>query len=292
MTETAGDRWAPIVVDQPVFAFEPRPDQGRNFRSDISADGWSTRTLTVRAASVRGYSHRYQGAPRQDEFAVAAHPDGTVVFAVADGVSSATESDTGAWTACRTVLTDLLRALDQGVDPVPWHELVTRTAGLLVERARRRSGAERGDPAEAERLFATTLVAGTVRPTPDGHTVSLVQVGDSSAWVLHAGRYVPVLSTKSTKGGEVLSHAVVPLPRVPADLRPVEFTLPPDGVLLVGTDGFADPLGDGTGLVGKLFGEGLAAVPPPLGMAHLLDFSRETFDDDRTLVAIWPREPQ
>jgi hypothetical protein len=30
---------------------------------------------------------------------------------------------------------------------------------------------------------------------------------------------------------------------------------------------------------------------PGRALAHLLDFSRETFDDDRTLVALWPRLP-
>ncbi|MGH3832079.1 MAG: hypothetical protein ACRDRS_16810 [Pseudonocardiaceae bacterium] len=60
-------------------------------------------------------------------------------------------------------------------------------------------------------------------------------------------------------------------------------------VLLVGTDGFGDPLGDGSGLVGDLFREVLASPPPPLGLAHALDFSRETFDDDRTLLVVWPQ---
>jgi hypothetical protein len=62
-------------------------------------------------------------------------------------------------------------------------------------------------------------------------------------------------------------------------------------VLLVGTDGFGDPLGDGDGKVGQLFAEHLKMPPPPRALAHLLDFSRETFDDDRTLLAIWPLPP-
>jgi hypothetical protein len=64
--------------------------------------------------------------------------------------------------------------------------------------------------------------------------------------------------------------------------------LAPGEVLLVGTDGFGDPLGAGDGAVGALFAGALRVPPPPLGLAHLLDFSRETFDDDRTLVAVWP----
>ena len=32
------------------------------------------------------------------------------------------------------------------------------------------------------------------------------------------------------------------------------------------------------------------SVPSLIEFAHAVDFSRETFDDDRTLVAVWPRK--
>jgi len=38
-----------------------------------------------------------------------------------------------------------------------------------------------------------------------------------------------------------------------------------------------------------LLADCLRTPPPPRAFAHVLDFSRETFDDDRTLVSIWPR---
>jgi hypothetical protein len=31
------------------------------------------------------------------------------------------------------------------------------------------------------------------------------------------------------------------------------------------------------------------AVPSLIEFAHAVDFTREAFDDDRTLVAVWPR---
>ena len=71
--------------------------------------------------------------------------------------------------------------------------------------------------------------------------------------------------------------------------RPTTARLSPTQILLVGTDGFSDPLGDGDGLVGALFARHLTTPPPPVWLAHVLDFSRETFDDDRTLLAVWPR---
>jgi hypothetical protein len=78
-------------------------------------------------------------------------------------------------------------------------------------------------------------------------------------------------------------------PTDPAPVTPIESGLRQDSVLLIGTDGFGDPLGDGDGKVRQLFAGHLASPPAARGLAHLLDFSRETFDDDRTLVALWPR---
>jgi hypothetical protein len=117
----------------------------------------------------------------------------------------------------------------------------------------------------------------------------MIQIGDSGAWVLRGDRYYPVLDQKHDHGAPVISSAVSPLPRIPAPLPVAEFELDPDAVLLVGTDGFGDPLGDGDGQVGQLFTQHLASPPAPRALAHLLDFSRETFDDDRTLLAIWQR---
>jgi len=78
------------VVGDPIFDFEPKPPELRPYRADTVCDGWSTPRFTMRLASVRGYSHRYAGTPRQDEADVAFHPaTGAVVFAVADGVSGA-----------------------------------------------------------------------------------------------------------------------------------------------------------------------------------------------------------
>jgi hypothetical protein len=64
-------------------------------------------------------------------------------------------------------------------------------------------------------------------------------------------------------------------------------------VLVIGTDGLGDPLGGGEGGVGNLLREVLtgSGTPSLIEFAHAVDFSRETFDDDRTLVAIWPRPP-
>ena len=90
-------RWATIIVDEPIMDFEPKPPSSRFYLPDTIFDGWSTEHFTIRLASVRGYSHRYRGVPRQDDAEVVFHPEsGTVLFAVADGVSGASESHVGA----------------------------------------------------------------------------------------------------------------------------------------------------------------------------------------------------
>ncbi|MBS2965365.1 protein phosphatase 2C domain-containing protein [Actinocrinis puniceicyclus] len=282
--------WAPIVVDRPTTEFEPKPPGARHL-PDTEFDGWSTAHATVRLASVRGYSHRYYGKPRQDHVEACVHAaTGTVLFAVADGVSSAEEAEVGARLACGTALAVMTEHLDAGHAP-QWREVLRTAADQLLMAAARRYG-RAIDPAEAEKLFATTLVAGFATPAPEGLTASMARIGDSGAWLLAEGQYRPALGAKDDPAAAVVSSAVHPLPRVPDPPDQTQLTLVPGQVLLVGTDGFGDALGDGRGQVGRLFAQWLAQPPPARGLAHLLDFSRETFDDDRTLLALWPRTVQ
>jgi hypothetical protein len=284
----ADDRWAPIIVDRAVLPFSPRPAPHHAYRPDTIVDGWSTPEFTVRLASTRGYAHRYDGTPRQDDAVVAVHAGtGAVVFAVADGVSAAPQSHVGARLACRTAVDAVIRALDER-GAVDWTSVVEATAIRLTRHAGEALGTSRPDVAAAERLLATTLVAGTVEPDPSGPIATLVQAGDSGAWLLQAGRFEGLLTGKTDPDSPVFSSAVAALPRVTGHVRPFSLRLPADATLLVGTDGFGDPLGDRSGLVGDLFRRVLSDPPPPLGLAHALDFSRETFDDDRTLLAVWP----
>jgi hypothetical protein len=279
--------WDPIIVELPTAEFEPKPPVG-GYQPDTEFDGWSTDHITVRLASVRGYSHRWYGQPRQDHVSARVHKrTGTVLFAVADGVSSAQQAQVGAYFACDSAITVINSQLHQGGDP-DWIGVLRTAADRIVAEASRELGRP-ADPAEAEALFATTLVVGVAKPVPAGLAVSMARIGDSGAWVLEAGEYRPVLGLKNDPAAAVVSSAVHPLPRVPAAAAQARFTLGPGQALLVGTDGFGDPLGDGRGQVGRLFARWLSQPPPARGLAHLLDFSRETFDDDRTLLVLWPR---
>jgi len=279
-----------MVIGTPVAEFEPRPPHPVAHRPDIAADGWGTGQFTVRAASVRGYQHRHDGTPRQDDFALACHPgSGAVVAAVADGVSSVDLAHVGATLACRNVVDQLLRTLDE--DPsaaIDWPDLMRCAGWALVEFAAGQPEAGPGETAadRAERLLATTLVVTVVRPRPDGAVADVAGIGDSPAWQLRGSAWHALLGEQD---GEMVTPAVAALPRVPAEVAVASVELAGGDVLLLGTDGIGGALGDGSGLVGAAFAGGLAQPPAPLDLAHLLDFSRETFDDDRTLVAVWPR---
>jgi len=280
-------------VDVPGLEFEARPPSQYAFDfPDSECEGWSTDALTVRFASVRGAKHRYYRQPRQDTARAAVHEaTDSIVFAVADGVSSAAESHQGAIEACRASVERILHLLDHTPGPLDPVDVAAHAAERLRQLAEWRLGATQPGTAEVARLYATTLVAGAVRPTAGGLVVELFRVGDSGAWLLNraGGGYRPLFSSKTGSDTQLVSNEVSALPRIPARIEAATGRLEEPWTLLVGTDGFGDPLGEGDGQVGALFAQHLATPPPPLWLGHVLDFTRETFDDDRTLLAIWPR---
>jgi serine/threonine protein phosphatase PrpC len=263
------------------------------FRPDVVIDGWSTDAMTVRGVSQRGHLHRYNGAPRQDDFALHHLPDGRVIALVADGVSGAPQSHIGASTAIKQAAEWLHSHLDDDVPNTDWLALLKTAAWALNERAQSLLGLDAPDPVRAEQQLATTMVCAIIEPTGAGTLRAyLVNAGDSVAWLLTAGEFVAILAGKTVAASGIASSAVVGLPRVPSEVTPQVVDIANDDVLLMGTDGIGDPMGSGQGGVGDLFREVLTkpSVPSLIEFAHAVDFSRETFDDDRTLVAVWPRK--
>jgi hypothetical protein len=290
---------AQIVVGSPSPTVEPAVIAPKYhsvpFRPDVVIDGWSTEAVTVRGVSQRGHLHRYNGAPRQDDFAAHHLPDGRVIVLVADGVSGAPQSHIGASTAIKQGVEWLHSQLGADLAATDWSALFKSTAWALTERAQTLLNLAEPDPVRAEEQLATTLVCAVIEPTgAGGLRAYLVGVGDSSAWLLlPSGRFVELLGAKAVTADGMSSSMVAGLPRVPADIAPVVVEITTGEVLVIGTDGIGDPLGGGEGGVGNLLREVLTGpgTPSLIEFAHAVDFSRETFDDDRTLVAIWSRPP-
>lgn len=287
-------RWRPVSVGTPGPRLEPKPTSEKfrsfPFRPDTVVDGWSTGKVTVRGASLRGHAHRYYGQPRQDDFVVHVLPTGRVVVAVADGVGNCVHAHVGATSAVRYVPHWVQAYAAEVGSAIDWDELIRGAAWTIVEQAKTTLGLEEPDRAAAARDFSTTLVVAIVDPRDDGSAdVRITDVGDSGAWVLSRGGFESLIAGKSADEGGITSSAVSGLPRVPQTLQVRSVVLEPGEVLLVGTDGIGDPLGSGEGGVGNLFKDVLGVgVPSLLEFANAADFSRETFDDDRTLVAVWP----
>lgn len=260
------------------------------FRPDTVVDGWQLDGVAVRAASVRGDLHRFNGAPRQDDVLIAEF-DGRVIVLVADGVSSALHSHLGASAATRYGAQWLESQRGTALEDLDLSNLFDNVAYGLVSTCRTMHQMNDDDQELASREFATTLVVAVVERDVDrwDHWVGrLAAVGDSGAWVLtQDGRFVALTEGKNADG--IASNVTASLPLDGASRGTAPIDIAPGQVLLLGSDGFGDPLGDGRGIVGdvfrELFGQGL---PRPLAVAHALDFSRERFDDDRTLAAVIP----
>jgi serine/threonine protein phosphatase PrpC len=296
VSQVKGPIWVPQLVigsASPDVETVPIDDAFRSvpFRPDTVIDGWSHDSVAVLGTSIRGHFHRYNGAPRQDDFAAHLMPDGRIIAVVADGVSAATQSHFGSTTVVNYAAQWLLSQMPACTEQTDWKTLVRSTAWALAERAQVLFGTEAPDPGLAERELATTMTCAVVEPSPSGALRAFViGIGDSGAWLLRQGEFHALLGGKAVTEGGISSSAVSALPRVPTVIEPSVAEVEPGDVLLIGTDGIGDPLGGGEGGVGNLFRElfGNQAPPSLIEFAHAVDFSRETFDDDRTLVAVYP----
>ena len=269
----------PLTIGEPAPAIEPRLAAGEPYRPDTIADGGSVFGLTVRAASVRGLTKRYLGGPRQDDLCLAVHsPTSTLIAAVADGVSAAARSDLGAALAVRYATAAVARQLDEG--EIDWPAVFEQAAWALVSEARRTGD----DPAG----LSTTLLVAAVSAVSAGGEVSaqVAAVGDSPAFRLRTKHYDPVVDSRPSEDG-LIGGGVAALPRDARDVLVGSCTLAPGQVLLMCTDGVALPLAGGTGELGSVLARELARPPDVVDFARLLDFSRSTYDDDRTLIAVF-----
>lgn len=275
----------------------PRADRENWHRRDSVFDGITfeaarvKRRLDLRAASVRGLSHRAYGKPRQDEYGYQLTPDGRyLVLCVADGLSSGPRSHLAAEVAVRTGTALLVSALatttPAGLD---WEQIVGEVAGHIVTYARKRlPGGTDMTVDDVVGWMGTTATYAVIDLADEVLDVHAVMIGDSSAWVLRADGWDPLSEVKNA-GAEIATSAVEALPRVGQRDRPrLRAKVSPGEALVLMTDGVGDPLGDGNGEVGAFLGTAWRTPPHEVDFVGQVGFSRRTFDDDRTVIAVWP----
>ncbi len=278
----------------------PRPDERFPFRHDMVSDSvripGDAGELHVMGASVRGLSHRYYGKVRQDSFGRLVSDDGQwLIVAVADGVSSGDHSHIAADIVCELGCRMVSRQLvERDAAELDWTAVLRFLSTEMVEHAAGEFGlVEPSLEQVAERLAATALFAVVrVEPKETGdRPVHVMALGDTSAWLLRPDvkpAWNPLHEVKNA-GRAVASSATMALPGLPPQpVPPVATTLRAGEVLVLMSDGVGDPLGGGTGDVGEVLAETWREPPDPFAFTAQVGFQRRSYDDDRTVVAVWP----
>ncbi|MEV4412057.1 protein phosphatase 2C domain-containing protein [Catellatospora sp. NPDC049609] len=265
-----------LLTRQPVAEQEPPlpswvigrcTTQSSYFHGRCGGEG--ARRLLVRGAALRGREHAQSGRHGQDAIgAVWNESRGVLYLAVADGVGSLVDSDRAAHAAVRQALS-LCRDLPVRAD------FATHVGEMFREIGR----ALRASPDTAG--GATTLVVAEVRPSPGGAALHVTGVGDSEAWLLADGGWMPLHHERDDARG----NATRSLPgQVP--LRRWQEEVPAGAVLLLASDGFAGAVAQRSPLGAELAARWRVPPAPTEFLVHV-DFHDGYRADDRGVLAVW-----
>ncbi|WP_181308670.1 protein phosphatase 2C domain-containing protein [Nonomuraea fuscirosea] len=277
----AGNKPSPIAVLLPVPPLLGHPS--------VQAESGGIGGVTVRAASCRGREHMAEGESRQDAFVVGSSADGRwLIAAVADGVGTTFHAECAAQTAVGTVVREVARLLKgnpAGPRDDDWSAAFGAAADAVKER-RADLSAYAGDG----RPCSTTLVALVAPVHPgSGDPVYCAGVGDSLAFRL-GGRtreWEALLVPDASGTGGISDNVTWALPSGLDHLRTAVVRWERDDVLCLGTDGFTHALGHGSPLRDELAAE-WRTPPDIMTFIRDVDYHRATFNDDRTVVGLWP----
>jgi hypothetical protein len=239
--------------------------------------------MVIRAASVRGLLHRFNGTPGQDAFAIAQYhredrdaPQAIAV--VCDGVGALGRSHEAARLVSRLLA-------GAGTNGVPWPDafaLANEEVHALAKQA------SCGGPDDADlNGMATTAVAVAVNRVADTWILTSAWVGDSSLWHLsRAGEWSLLTGAAPEDSDETFySSGVRPLPSADGACASGEFSVTGGAIFLM-SDGVANPL-RWSREVRKTLAGWWARPPDPFTFAAQVGFARRSHTDDRTVVGIW-----
>ncbi|MCX5212350.1 protein phosphatase 2C domain-containing protein [Kitasatospora sp. NBC_00240] len=282
-------RKAPAYPPEPAgLPSASAPDLYASLLPDTVLDGGTFGRVVVRAASVRGDSHRYAGECRQDALLVAEVGE-LALLLVADGVGSQPHSQRGSNGIGRllakqirnkaSALSGYLARGDETNFAGLVNNAVTEAAAELKQEAERQ-----GLPAEA---YSTTMRALLVPLDPDVRVRGFVSVGDGGLLRLREGVWTPL--DRTTDAQPVIDSATdcLPGPYQHAHARLISDGRPAD-VLVLCTDGFSLPLA-GEAEMRELLAGQWGGRPVP-GLAEFLwqtQVRARSYDDDRTVICLW-----
>jgi len=285
---------------------------------DSVSDGGTAGGLAIRAASVRGLHHRYDGKPRQDSYGAALSDDGQWLIAVvADGVGNGSKSQDAAALVSRhgpRLIREQLASASAAshptshstsIDPsdLDWWSVFEQLATIIVKHGQQTletpssDGGTRGTVPSAREVAsemastATFAICHTAPSVQDGWKVTVASQGDSPVWALSAGGSWRRLAGSKSAGADGLATSkVLALPLLPAErgTHPVTTEiLAPDCTLLLMSDGVGDPLWEADDDVALTLGRAWARPPLQHQFTAQIGFGRKGFDDDRTVVGVW-----
>ncbi|MEK2489451.1 protein phosphatase 2C domain-containing protein [Kitasatospora purpeofusca] len=255
---------------------------------DTVVDGGRFGQVDVRAASVRGDSHRYAAECRQDA-ALIVRADELLLVAVADGVGSQPHSHHGSNGIVRLLAkqvlpkADILLGLLRSGAAADFASLTSRLVAAAADELTRE--AERfGHPPKS---WSTTLRALLVPIDPEIRTRGFVAVGDGGLLRLREDGWVD-LDTDGEDAGTLISTRTDCLPEAYELARTMLITdTRPGDVLVLCTDGLALPLVKEPELRQFLGRRWVHEVP---GLAEFLWQAQvrvRSYDDDRSVVCLW-----
>jgi hypothetical protein len=207
---------------------------------DIVGDSLSADNLAVRAVSFLGTAHATFKKPRQDSFAIASN-DHWVVAVVSDGIGSCENSHHGSAAAASSVADGILSG---EVDPHNTFDVLSTASAACVQVAQRLRISQTSVSATL-----TVLAIERAQQPDGGHRALIHAAGDSPALVLDPAEARWTYLTPSEDGPSNVVRSWVPDRH--DEVFSAGYTLPSSAILVIASDGFTTPLGDGYGLLGK-----------------------------------------